>query len=174
MHDSGDYTSNLLGACSLAITDLMLTRVTRSAAVSASGAAALVVLTATPGLSVTELGRRVGLSQSAAARMVDTLEADSLVDRRPGLGKWVTVHPTAAGLEAARRLLVARGDPLSTVVSSLEEAEQRHLGKLLGKLLARLYEHVGNAELMCRLCDRVSCTTDAVCPVGAAEREAQS
>jgi DNA-binding MarR family transcriptional regulator len=174
MHDSADYATNLLGATALVINDLVLTKVTKAADVSASGAAALVVLTATAGLSVTELGRRVGLSQSAAARMVDTLEADNLVERRPGLGKWVTVHPTAAGLDAARRLLVARGNPLLTVVGSLDEAEQRQLGQLLAKLLTRLYEQVGNAELMCRLCDRVTCTTDAVCPVGAAERDARS
>ncbi len=44
------------------------------AGIGPSGAAAVVALAGTPGLSVTELGRGVGLSQPAAARMVDALE----------------------------------------------------------------------------------------------------
>lgn len=167
------HTANLLGASALAITDQMLTRVTESVTLSASGASALVVLRATPGLSVTELGRRVGLSQSAAARMVDSLEGDRLVERRPGVGRWVSVHLTASGRAAARRLLVARGDPLIEMVAVFDEAEQRQLRQLLTKLLPRLYENVANADLLCRLCDRAVCTTDAVCPVGAAERESR-
>jgi MarR family transcriptional repressor of emrRAB len=82
MHDE-DRTANLLGAAALALTDLMLTGATAAACTSASGAAALVVLSADPGLSVTELGRRVGLTQSAAARMVESLEHRGLVERRP-------------------------------------------------------------------------------------------
>ncbi|WP_079153187.1 MarR family transcriptional regulator [Streptomyces malaysiensis] len=47
-----------------------------------SAAAALIVLRADPGVSVTELGRRVGLTQSAAVRMVAGLEREALVERR--------------------------------------------------------------------------------------------
>jgi len=49
-------TANLLGATALAVTDLSLGDATLAAAVSASGGAALVVLSAAPGLSVTEVG----------------------------------------------------------------------------------------------------------------------
>jgi DNA-binding MarR family transcriptional regulator len=69
MHD--DFrTANLLGATVLALSDVVVAEATRAADTSSSGAAALVVLSTAPGLSVTELGRRIGLSQSAAARMV--------------------------------------------------------------------------------------------------------
>src|ERR1700742_1915106 len=84
-----DRVANLLGATALAVTDLMMAGATRTAGVSASGAAALLVLRATPGLSVTELGRRVGLTQPAAARMVTTLEASDLVSRRSTPGRAV-------------------------------------------------------------------------------------
>jgi DNA-binding MarR family transcriptional regulator len=100
MHDMR-RTANLLGATALAVTDLALGGATAAAGVSGSGAAALVVLCADPGISVTELGRRVGLTQSAAARMVDALAARGLVERRPTLGKWVAVHPTTAGRAAS-------------------------------------------------------------------------
>ncbi|MGH3879689.1 MAG: MarR family transcriptional regulator, partial [Actinophytocola sp.] len=92
-----DRVANLLGATALAVTDLMLAGATRAAGVSTSGAAALLVLRAAPGLSVTELGRRVGLTQPAAARMVATLEASGLASRRATPGRAVAMHLTAAG-----------------------------------------------------------------------------
>lgn len=174
MHDA-DRTANLLGATALAVTDLTLSGATGAAGTSASGAAALVVLAAAPGLSVTELGRRVGLSQPAAARMVDSLESGGLVERRAGPGRWVSVRPTAAGTCTARTVLGARGAPLSGLVDVLDEQERRTLDGLLAKLLARLHEEVGDAERLCRLCDRAGCVRDgAVCPVGQAERDEQA
>ena len=130
MHDKR-RTANLLGATALAVTDLALTGATAAAGVSGSGAAALVVLGADPGISVTELGRRVGLTQSAAARMVDALEGRGLVERRPTLGKWVAVHPTDAGRAAAADLLDARGDRLVAIVDTLPAADQEALARVL-------------------------------------------
>ncbi|WP_314174235.1 MarR family winged helix-turn-helix transcriptional regulator [Streptomyces winkii] len=174
MHDA-NRTANLLGATALAVTDMALTGATKAAGTSASGASALVVLSASPGLSVTELGRRVGLSQPAAARMVDSLEAGGLVTRRQGPGRWVSVKPTAAGTRTARTMLAARGTPLNAVVDVLDEPERETLDGLLSKLLTRLYGEVGNADLLCRLCDRAGCVRDgAVCPVGQAERDEQA
>ena len=174
MHGS-QRTANLLGATALALTDLALGGATKVANVSASAAAALVSLSAQPGLSVTELGRRVGLSQSAAARMVDSLEVNGLVERRPNpwIARVTTVHPTRAGRQASRRLLAARGSPLADAVDALDEHDQQVLADLLGRILTRLYDHVGNAQYMCRLCDRTCCTKESTCPVGEAERSRQ-
>lgn len=155
----------------MAVTDLALGRAKGAAGISASAAAALVVLDTSPGLSVTELGRCVGLSQPAAARMVDTLESGGLVERRPGRGRTVMVRPTRKGRQTTRRVLEARGDPLTELIRGLDDADQATLARLLGALLTRLYGEVGNAELMCRLCDRDACTNDAVCPVGEAEQQ---
>jgi DNA-binding MarR family transcriptional regulator len=170
MHDV-ERTANLLGATALVVNDVALAGAAREIGVSASGAAALVVLSASPGLGVTELGRRVGLSQSAAARMVDALEAAGLVKRDKAAGRGVSVTMTASGDRTVRALLVARATPLAEVIGVLREDEQMVLAGLLGKLLARLYERVGSAEVMCRLCDRGGCVRDAVCPVGQAERD---
>jgi len=170
MHDK-ERTTNLLGAASLAISDLSLAAVTNAAETSASSAAALVVLVESPGVSVTELGRRVGLSQSAAARMVDSLQVAGLVDRQRGAGREVRVTPTMAGRDAAARLLQARGLALTHLVAALDPSEQDTLAALLAKLLAGLYGEVGSSELLCRLCDRPACTKSATCPVGQAERD---
>ncbi|QKG21421.1 MarR family winged helix-turn-helix transcriptional regulator [Actinomadura verrucosospora] len=164
--------ANLLGAASLAVTDLAVGGATRAAGVSASGAGALVVLAHAPGLGVTELGRRVGLTQSAAARMLDGLEAAGLARRAPGPGRGVQVRLTPAGEEAVDAVLTARGAPLATALAALDADERDRLAALLGKLLTGLYAEIGDAEVMCRLCDRECCTDGAVCPVGQAERDA--
>lgn len=150
----------------------MVNEATRAAGVGQSGAAALVVLSWAPGLSVTELGRRVGLSQPAAARMVDGLERAGLAERQAGAGRAVSVEPTPTGRQVAQRALAARSEPLAALVDALDEADQRALTDLLEKLLAALYGTVGSSELLCRLCDRAVCMDNATCPVGAAEREA--
>lgn len=161
-------TANLLGAAALAVHDLTVARA--SGRLSASGAAAVVVL-ACGDVSVTELGRRVGLTQSAAARMVDSLAADGVVARLSRAGRVVQVSLTDDGHRVAGELLAARAASLESVLSVLGERERERLDGLLGKLLTRLYEDIGSAELICRRCDRAACTTDAVCPVGQAERD---
>ncbi|WP_433463200.1 MarR family winged helix-turn-helix transcriptional regulator [Spirillospora sp. CA-128828] len=163
---------NLLGAASLAVTDLVVAGATDAGRVSTSGAAALIVLSAAPDLGVTELGRRVGLTQSAAARMVDGLQAAGLVRRRSGGGRVVHVRLTPKGEEAVRGMLAARGAPLAEVLTVLDDDERETLTGLLAKLLTRLYEEIGDSDVICRLCDRRCCTAGAVCPVGQAERDA--
>ncbi|WP_116203484.1 MarR family transcriptional regulator [Amycolatopsis circi] len=172
MHDK--RLANLLGAAALAVNDVMLAGVRQAGEVSTSGAGALVALSTAPGISVTELGRQVGLSQSAAARMVDSLEAAGLVRRSPGAGRQVSVTLTPPGRRAAGQILTARAEPLAHLVSRLDAAEQEALAELLAKLLTGLYGEIGDADLLCRLCDRASCTSSAACPVGEAERNRQS
>ncbi|MES4902698.1 MULTISPECIES: MarR family winged helix-turn-helix transcriptional regulator [unclassified Streptomyces] len=169
-----ERVANLLGAAALAITDDLLTAPVAASSLSMSAAAALIVLHTDPGVSVTELGRRVGLTQSAAVRMVDGLERGTLVERRRTLGNWTGVHPTSKGRRTAEHLLSARTSHLATALDALDRAEVRALGGLLEKLLDRLYQGCGAADRMCRLCDRAVCTPEGShCPVGAADRAAQ-
>jgi MarR family transcriptional repressor of emrRAB len=136
---------------------------------SSSGAAALVVLLEENRLSVTELGRRVGLTQSAAARMVDGLEQRGLVTRRPTGSRWVSVDLTAAGRRAATQLLDSRTAELAGLVARLSLADQRTLATILEKLLTGIQHGLGNSERICRLCDRGTCLrANASCPVGQA------
>ncbi|GGL21895.1 MarR family transcriptional regulator [Nocardia jinanensis] len=168
MHDR--RTANLLGTAALAVTDLMLERVTEDTGIGASAAAALVVLAGSPGLSGTELGRRVGSSQPAAARMIDTLLRREFVERRTGRGREIAVRLTDRGRRAAADILAARSDYLTQVLAPLDTSERAILAALLDKLLTGLHSDIGNADLVCRLCDRRVCTTDAQCPVREAER----
>ena len=172
MHDK---VTNMLGATALALSDSLLASATAAAGLGASGAAALVVLSTDPGLSVTELGRRIGLSQPAAARMVESLERRGLVERRRTWGSWVAVHSTEQGARAASALLRSRGDALRDAVLVLDEDEREQLELLLAKLLRGLYAGPGDAEHLCRLCDRRACLDGGeICPVGQADREARA
>ncbi|MET9030575.1 MarR family transcriptional regulator [Nocardia sp. NPDC004168] len=169
MHDA--RLENLLGAAALAINDVMLADVHGAGAVSGSSAAALVTLVESPGISVTDLGKRVRLTQSAAVRMVDSLAAAGLVGRSPGAGRLVSVNLTPSGRDTADRILAARARSLAELVSALDDAEREAMTSLLAKLLARLYGEIGDSNVLCRLCDRAGCTRSAVCPVGQAERD---
>lgn len=171
MHDL-HRTANLLGAASLALTDLALSDATHARRLSTSSSAAMVSLHANPGLSVSELGRRVGLSQPAACRMVDSLEADGLVQRVQSSinRRWTTVQPTPEGDELTLQLLEGHNAPLAAIVEKLDDSDQQTLTGLLEKILTHLYNEVGEAQRICRLCDRDSCAQSAPCPVGQAER----
>lgn len=172
MHDIA-RTANLLGAATLTLGDLLTATVSSAAGASTSGSAALTTLANEAGLGVTELGERIGLSQPAAARMVDNLAARGLVERRQGgSGRSVAVHLTESGRAAAQRVLMARAEELSGFVEALEPAERASLARSLEKLLDRLYDEVGSKHVLCRLCDRGACTADrSTCPVGRAAQE---
>jgi MarR family transcriptional regulator, negative regulator of the multidrug operon emrRAB len=171
-----DRTANLLGAASLAVTDLLLGATTAVAATGPSGTAALVALSRAPGLSATELGRRIGLTQSASTRMVDSLESRGLVERRESIGRWVALYPTEQGQRAAEAVLTTRDDRVTRLLTVLDDEERATLTALLEKLLVAAYDEKPDATLLCRLCDRDSCADGATthCPVGTADREANS
>ncbi|MBO2452672.1 MarR family transcriptional regulator [Actinomadura barringtoniae] len=164
MHD--ERLANLLGALSLTVRDLMLGDVLRATGTSASGAAAIKVAATEPGLSVTELGRRIGLSQPAAARMIDALEARGLAERRPAASRSVAVHLTDQGRQAAEQIRLARIQALLPLSDSLDENERAVLAGLFDKLLDAAYDRLPDSELLCRLCDGPACLSGGnTCPV---------
>ncbi|WP_228386356.1 MarR family winged helix-turn-helix transcriptional regulator [Ornithinicoccus halotolerans] len=163
--------ANLLGAAALGISGSMLAQVREASGASTSGAAALVVLDHVGSMSVSELGRDVGLTQPAAARMVDGLSTAGLVRRRTGAGRTVPVELTDAGRQVVRRVLEARARELANLLSDLDTSERAGLTAILETLLARMFAEDRRSSFLCRLCDRHTCTTAALCPVGQAERD---
>lgn len=99
---------------------------------------------------MTELGRRVGLSQPATTRMAEGLEGHGLLRRESSWANWADLHLTGLGVQAARSLLVARQHVLNDAVETLEERERAQLDALLGKLLAHLCQEPGDADRLCR------------------------
>lgn len=173
MHENrpGNRTGNLLGAAALTVSDRLTRAAATASAVSVSGTAAMVTLLTSPGLGVTRLGARIGLSQPACARMLDQLSARGLVTRRRAGGRDVVVELTDAGREAARDALSARRRELGDLVDHLTGEQRRALVAGLEPLLDALFTEVGSEYVLCRLCDRPACVRGGrTCPVGAAAR----
>jgi MarR family transcriptional repressor of emrRAB len=170
-----DRLANLLGATALNVADLVAEEHRKASDLGDSASAALLTLEEFPGLAVTSLGRYIGLSQPAAARMVDGLVMRGLVERRAGTGRAVAVHLTAKGKRTAARLLEHRREALRPLVDTLDPQERVALEALLAKLLHAVYGQTDRAErvpddalgeLLCRLCDRAACVGGgAPCPV---------
>lgn len=170
MHES--RLANLLGAAALNLSEKMTGAAATAAGVSTSGAAALVTLAEFPGLGVTELGNRIGLSQPACARMLDQLAGQGLVERQTRSGRSVSVVLTEPGEQAAHRALRARDDELASVLRHVPDEQRAGLGPALESLLRGLHEEFRSAERICRLCDHASCTAHHQrCPVGQSQRD---
>ena len=174
-----DRVANLLGATALNVADLALSAVHGVAEISDSASAALVTLAEHPGLSVTGLGGCIGLSQPAAARMVDGLVERGLVERQPRAGRTVEIQLTPSGRSTAAKLLNARSEALGELIKNLDDDELETFARLLGKVLHAVHpciqrlsatpaDHIG--VLLCRLCDRSACRQHGEpCPVTEAQ-----
>jgi MarR family transcriptional regulator, negative regulator of the multidrug operon emrRAB len=170
MHRS--RTANLLGAAAQGLSDHIRADLSGAARLSDSAAATLIVLSDSGGIGASELGRRLGITQSAAVRMIEGLERDGLLERAPRAGRNVAITLTGQGQDLARDLLEAREHSLGAAVNSLAPEEQEQLEALLVKLLRGLHHHPGDGDRLCRLCDRRACIDGgAICPVGQAERD---
>jgi DNA-binding MarR family transcriptional regulator len=158
-------TANLLGALAGEIGERLERRLKRHPNQTDSAAAALNVLTFWEGASNTELARVLGLSHPATVRLVDKLEAEGLVEARPGKDRRaVALHLTQAGRERNKAVLIDRCAALTEVTDALTAAEQDQLSNLLEKMLRAATAGVIEAAHICRLCDEVACPGDE-CPV---------
>lgn len=169
-----DRTANLLGALALALTDRMTEEAETRAEHGAAAPAALVSVGVDPGLSVTALAHTVGLTHSAAVRLVDRLAADGLAERRAGAdGRAVGVYLTRRGAVRRQAILSGRGNVLSDALAALPADDQDALTALVETLLGAMTRGRQQADYMCRLCDEDVCPA-AICPVECAARRADA
>jgi DNA-binding MarR family transcriptional regulator len=162
-----DRLAQLLGALSLSAADRVRSSVDASLGRAGAHAAALVHLDAYPGDSVQALADVLRVSQPAAVKVVNRLAGDGLVERREGPdGRTRALHLTAAGGDAAARVLADRATQLEDVLHVLGDDEREHLEPLLEKLVAALAGDRSDGLTVCRLCDRASCYgARASCPL---------
>ena len=169
--------ANLLGALSLAVTD-RLDAATRSAAEHGGSApAALAALeTFLDGSSIDGLRKPLGLTHSAAVRLVDRLAVAGLVRRGAGEdGRSVRVFLTPAGRRAAAQVQDGRMRVLAEVLAPLGAAERELLTQVQEKLLAGLTSGRADAGRICRLCDAGACGhEEGRCPVTRAADRAEA
>lgn len=168
--------ANLLGSLSLAVADRVRVATEDVAGHTGAGPAALAALsTYLDGDPIDALRRSLGVTHSAAVRLVDRLEEARLVERRRGAdGRSVSVVLTTAGRRAGREILDARHDALAEVLESLDPADRIALERLCEKLLGGLTASRPDARRICRLCDPDACGHyDGRCPVTQAADRAQ-
>ena len=162
-------TANLLGAIALGLADNILDTAERHVAHGGCTPAALCVIGHEPGQSIDFLARVLGMSHPGAVRLVDRLEADSLIQRRPSKeGRTVALHLTVSGQKLRVKLLADRRMALEQVMKLLSRFERDQLGVLLEKMLVGIKKDSLHAYAICRLCEEAVC---APCPMTMANRK---
>ena len=163
--------ANRLGTLALGVNERMDGALARATGLGASDNAALVLLGATPGVTMGGLETALGLSQSATVRLVDRLQQSGQVIRRPGRDKReLALYLSALGLDGRNRIIDARLAVLEEITRDLSKSERRMLLALLDRLLPELATAPGGAEHACRLCDRDMCRLRD-CPLQPLEEE---
>jgi MarR family transcriptional repressor of emrRAB len=177
---------NLLGTLSLVISDRIRDATEQAAGHSSAAPAALVALHEfLGGCSIDDLRKTVGLTPSGAVRLVDRLEGDGYVRRRPGAdGRSVALVLTPSGREAAQRVLAARSAVLREILGALTDADRSDFARIVERLLpwvvsdrmaARARGDVPPGGWMCRMCDFSACGRNVGrCPVAAAAADTGS
>jgi DNA-binding MarR family transcriptional regulator len=121
-----------------------------------------------PGESIEFLARVVGVSHPAAVRLVDRLQAQGLVERRPGTDeRSLALHLTRRGTRAAEQILRRRERELAAVLAPLTRGERQTFAALASKLLVAGTADRWAARQTCRLCDFPACARPA-CPIDVA------
>ena len=177
--------ANVLGAWALAISDRITAAADAAAGRGGQAPAALVALDQFAGGGTIEQLRQVlGLTHSAAVRLVDSLVADGLVARghRAADRRAVSLGLTAAGRAAAQRVRRARAAAVQETLAGLTDRERRSLTALAEHLTGDLtslrleQRRLGDVPAggwLCRLCDFEACgRPEGRCP--AAERAAST
>jgi DNA-binding MarR family transcriptional regulator len=150
--------ANLLGACALAIAERLPPAAQDAALVALSDWLA--------GATVDRLARVLGLTHSGAVRLVDRLESENLVERRPGAdGRSRALFLTPAGHRVAAEAQAARFAALEEVLAPLSDSERVELTALLERLLDGMTTDHESAGHICRLCDAHVCGHPDRCPV---------
>jgi MarR family transcriptional regulator, negative regulator of the multidrug operon emrRAB len=169
--------ANLLGSVSLTVADRIRAATEAGAGQGGSAPAALVSLAGyLDGGPIDSLRGPLGLTHSAAVRVVDRLVDAGLARRRAGADRRsVAVELTPAGHRAAADAVTARGEALEAALAGLDPAERAELTRLHEKILSTLTDGRAAAGHICRLCDIHGCGHEqGHCPVTRAADAAEA
>lgn len=169
-HDDymGDHEANLLGALAIGVRNLVREALAEAAGLDETAVAALLVVRARPGQSITDLATAVGLTHPGAVRVVNRLEERGLVARARGRdARSRGLALTTEGETVSARGLAARRDSLQRLLEGVPREHRASLVSAVEAMLARLPASRGDAWRICRTCDHGVCR-GLQCPVGSA------
>lgn len=156
---------NKLAAVALAISDAALAK---SEDLAPTAVAALISIRDQEPLSIGDIARIVGLTHSAAVRLVDRLEKDWLVRRQRRVGREVMVEITARGRRRAQQLQDARLAAVAEFISDLDADDRSALERLVDKIIRLRRGGEMDSDQFCRMCHRGPCDCGLHHPVGEA------
>lgn len=156
-------TANLLGALALMIVDRIKAEVEGGLGHGGEAPGALITIGHEPGLSNDLLRQALGLTHSGTVRLVDRLQREGLVTRRPGTdGRTVALYLTASGETVRHQLLRKRAATLDPLVSTLSAQQVEVLDGILEQMLQQAFNTPSDAYHICRWCDEQACH---ICPM---------
>ncbi len=158
--------ANLLGALAIAVVDRLHEARADDGGRGLTATAALNHLRLRPGQNIDFLARLLHISHPATVRLVNRLEAEGLVERRPDEddARSRALVLTPAGQRAALAAARKRLEVLDQMLSALTTTERRQLEPVIEKLLGAQTIDRWDARHICRLCDFPACETPT-CPV---------
>jgi len=156
---------NLLGALVTAVNDRMQWHAEKAIGLGGPIPAALVTIGHNYGESVEFLSGILQMSHSGCVRLVDKLDEQGLIERRPGKDRRsLSLYLTPKGRELKREVLRARREALDGVLETLNGQQQRDLVALLEVMLTGITQCKNDADIICRLCEEQVCA-QSHCPV---------
>ncbi|MFC6356009.1 MarR family winged helix-turn-helix transcriptional regulator [Luethyella okanaganae] len=158
-------TSNLLGALSMVLADEMREAVNDTLRTTGETAAALIMVGAHPDVHIAEVAEALGLTHSGAVRLVDRLENEELVTRKPGPdSRTVLLRITREGERRRQAALRQRARVLGRALAHLSADEAELLGSCMDKILRGYLTERQQGYRFCRMCDEDTCVPYH-CPV---------
>lgn len=149
---------NLIGAAAIAISDSIQNAAKEATGNSASFPAALVIVERYPKITVDLLGQYLQLSQSGAARLVERLVNQNLVERHQGNDRRCAhLQLTSAGKAMVEKIQQAKIAAVSSLLKPLTTQEQQQLLSTLSKMAGEYSNTEVMEEYICRFCDIHQC-----------------
>jgi DNA-binding MarR family transcriptional regulator len=156
---------NILGAFSMVLNDEIRAAVNEALGTSGETGSAIIMLGANPGLTIAQVAHALGLTHSGCVRLIDRLEAEGLVARKPGVDqRSVALELTKAGRKKRIIALKQRERVLLKATARLSDGEVRDFEVIVDKLLRGLLTDRGDSYRFCRMCDEGTCVPFR-CPV---------
>ena len=149
---------NLIGAAAIAISDSIQNAAKEATGNTASFPAALIIVERYPTITVDLLGQYLQLSQSGAARLVERLVNQNLVERHQGNDRrCVHLQLTSDGKAMVEKIQQAKIAAVSNLLKPLTKQEQQQLLNTLSKMAGQYSNTEVLEEYICRFCDIREC-----------------
>ncbi|MBH0238527.1 MarR family winged helix-turn-helix transcriptional regulator [Methylobrevis albus] len=157
--DEADVVSNKLATLAFAVVDAIGADTEE---LSPSAMAALISLKVRGPMAIGDVAGIVGLTHSAAVRLVDRLEKDWLVRRQRRVGREVMVELTSRGKRRAGTLQEKRLQAARSFLAHIPGDQREAFLAMIDQMLETKVEAGIDPLRICRMCTGVACVICSV------------